>query len=158
MAEAHRIWRGEIRAGAPTVLGEAPQLRKVVDNLLSNALKFTPDGGEVTVSLDYGATDLTVRVSDTGIGIQPKEQERVFERFYQVDGSTSRRYGGIGLGLALVKEIVEAHGGTVAVQSEVGRGSVFSFTCRLPPVKGLGCKRCPAEPGVGGGAYGYQTW
>jgi len=130
------VLRGEIRASAPNVLGEAPQLRKVVDNLLSNALKFTPDGGEVTVSLGYGAADLTVRVSDTGIGIQPKEQERVFERFYQVDGSTSRRYGGIGLGLALVKEIVEAHGGTVAVQSEVGRGSVFSFTLPVAASEG----------------------
>jgi len=98
MAEAHRIWRGEIRAGAPTVLGEAPQLRKVVGNLLSNALKFTPDGGEVTVSLDYGATDLTVRVSDTGIGIQPKEQERVFERFYGREYQPPLRRHRVGIG------------------------------------------------------------
>ena len=124
--------QGTVRAGAPAVMGEGLQLHKVVDNLLSNALKFTPDGGKVTVFLDYGATDLTLQVSDTGIGIPPDELERIFDRFYQVDGSVRRRYGGTGLGLALVKEIVEAHGGTVAVQSEIGQGSVFSFT--LPAV------------------------
>jgi signal transduction histidine kinase len=69
-----------------------------------------------------------LQVSDTGIGIPPEEHERIFDRFYQVDGSSRRRYGGVGLGLALVKEIVEAHGGTIQVVSKVGEGSTFTVT------------------------------
>jgi adenylate cyclase len=114
----------------PPVLGDADQLRQVVDNLVANALKFTPSGGTITLRLWQEKTNLVLEVADTGIGIPHDQLEHIFERFYQVDGSASRRYGGTGLGLALVKEIVKAHGGQVTVQSTVGEGSTFQV--RLP--------------------------
>lgn len=115
---------------APPVYGDPAQLRRIFDNLLGNALKFTPAGGQITVRLWPEAEDVLLEVSDTGIGIPPEQVGRVFERFYQVDGSMTRRYGGTGLGLALVKEIVEAHGGTVQLESRLGQGSKFRI--RLP--------------------------
>jgi signal transduction histidine kinase len=118
----------EIMPGLPLVLGDPTHLRRVLDNLLGNALKFTPAGGVITVSLRQEGANVVLKVADTGIGIPPDKLGHVFDRFYQVDGSMRRRYGGVGLGLALVKEIVEAHGGQVAVESELGQGSVFTVT------------------------------
>jgi signal transduction histidine kinase len=115
----------DIAEQVPQIRGDARHLRKVVDNLLANALKFTPTGGSITVSLSSSEEQVVLRVADTGIGIAPEHQERIFERFYQVNGSTQRRYGGSGLGLALIKEIVEAHGGMVTVDSRLGQGSTF---------------------------------
>lgn len=112
----------------PPVLGDAMCLYRVLDNLLGNALKFTPVGGCITVCLRQSRESLVLEVADTGIGIPPDRQERIFERFYQVNGSSRRRYGGVGLGLALVKEIVETHDGEISVESEVGRGSIFTVT------------------------------
>ncbi|MGD9100106.1 MAG: PAS domain S-box protein, partial [Anaerolineae bacterium] len=112
----------QVAPDLPQVSGDAIQLRRVVNNLLDNALKFTSASGHVAVRLWQGGTDLVLEVSDTGIGIPADQLERVFERFYQIDGSPTRRYGGTGLGLALVKEIVEVHGGQVSVQSTVGQG------------------------------------
>jgi PAS domain S-box-containing protein len=120
--------RLDIGPNLPEVSGEPIYLRRVLDNLLSNAVKFTPDGGTITVHLDQADGWILMQVSDTGIGISPEEHGRIFDRFYQVDGSSRRRYGGVGLGLALVKEIVEAHGGTVQITSEVGEGSTFTVT------------------------------
>jgi signal transduction histidine kinase/DNA-binding response OmpR family regulator len=114
----------------PPVSGDSQHLVRVMDNLLGNALKFTPAGGQISVSLWRDGPQVVLEVADTGIGIPRDQLGRVFERFYQVDGSMTRRYGGTGLGLALVKEIVEAHGGQVSVRSEVGQGS--TFTVRLP--------------------------
>jgi signal transduction histidine kinase len=93
---------------------------------VGNAIKFTPPEGSVTISLRKDGVQALIEIVDTGIGISPEKIEHIFERFYQVDGSTKRRFGGMGLGLSLVKEIAEAHGGAVAVQSEIGRGSTFS--------------------------------
>jgi signal transduction histidine kinase len=118
--------RDEIPADAPPIMGQVYQLRKVVDNLMSNALKFTPDTGNVTISLTYDGQGLTIQVTDTGIGIPADKLDRIFERFYQVDGSASRRYGGTGLGLALAKEITKVHGGRITVESQVGQGSTFT--------------------------------
>jgi signal transduction histidine kinase len=120
----------EIAPGRPLVYGDPDQLQRVLDNLLSNALKFTPAGGRLTVRLWSDTEDNTVvlDVSDTGIGIPQDQLDRVFDRFYQVDGSAKRRYGGVGLGLALVKEIVEAHGGQISVWSAVKKGSTFRVT------------------------------
>ncbi|MFL7793464.1 MAG: GAF domain-containing protein [Anaerolineae bacterium] len=114
----------------PPVSGTYTYLRRVLDNLIGNAVKFTPANGTITVRLRREEDRVALEVSDTGVGIPEDKLERVFERFYQVDGSARRRYGGVGLGLALVKEIVEAYGGHVTVESELGKGS--AFTAHMP--------------------------
>ncbi len=133
----------EIGSPVPPVYGDAGQLRKVIDNLVANAVKFTPAGGQVTIRLGYSDGQAVLQVVDTGIGIAPEHHERIFERFYQVDGTTRRRYGGSGLGLAVVKEITEAHGGTVTVQSQLGQGSTFTVT--------LPTEMAAERPGTGEG-------
>ncbi len=120
--------RAEIPPDLPPASGYPIHLRRVLDNLLSNAVKFTPAGGTITVRLWQEEKQVVLEVSDTGIGIPADQLERIFERFYQVDGSIKRRHGGVGLGLALVKEITEAFGGHVAVTSQVGKGSTFTVT------------------------------
>jgi signal transduction histidine kinase len=122
--------RAEVASDLPPVDGVSVYLRRLLDNLVGNAIKFTPAGGTITVRVYQEGEWIVLQVADTGVGIPPDEQERIFDRFYQVDGSTKRRYRGFGLGLTLVKEIVEAHDGTVDVESEVDEGSVF--TVRLP--------------------------
>jgi signal transduction histidine kinase len=130
--EAEISMTAEIASDVSPVSGDPEQLRRVLDNLLGNAIKFTPSGGSITIRLwqdgDDGGRVIVLEVSDTGIGIPPDQLDRVFDRFYQIDGSSKRRYGGVGLGLALVKEIVEAHKGHVAVQSIVDEGSIFRVT------------------------------
>jgi signal transduction histidine kinase len=112
----------------PPVAGDAGRLQQVFDNLLGNAIKFSPDGGRITVSVrDVGET-AQVSVSDEGVGIPKDQQERIFERFYQVDGSARRHFAGVGLGLTIAKRIVEAHGGEIWVESVPGNGSTFHFT------------------------------
>lgn len=114
---------------SPTaVVGSTYYLRRAFEHLLENAIKFTPAGGSVRVRLSRQGEWVRVQVSDTGIGIAPEQRARIFERFYQVDGSATRQYGGMGLGLAVVKEVVEAHGGTLSVESEVGKGSIFTVS------------------------------
>ena len=104
--------------------------RQILVNLVSNAVKFTPEGGRVTVRGTRDNSSLRVSVSDTGIGIAPADQKKIFQEFYQVDGSYSRKYQGTGLGLALVHSMVELHGGTITVESEPGEGA--TFTCVFP--------------------------
>ncbi len=105
------------------------KLRQVVINLLSNALKFTPDGGHVTVAAELGDRRLVVAVTDTGIGISKENQERVFEDFFQVKGDVADKTPGLGLGLGLTRRLVEKHGGKIWVESEgEGSGSRFAFT------------------------------
>ncbi|GEM_PF-1341076 len=111
----------------PPFRGDPKHIRRVVDNLVGNALKFTPAGGRVGVSLVRHEHELVLTVADTGIGIPEKELKRIFERFYQVDGSMSRRYGGTGLGLSLVKEIVSNHNGRIDVASVEGKGTTFTI-------------------------------
>ena len=119
----------DVQPNAPMVSADQRQLRKVVDNLLANAVKFTPAGGRLTMRVYPHQGGACVQVSDTGIGIPPDQLDRVFERFYQVDGSIRRQYEGVGLGLALVHEVVEGHGGWIKAESEgiAGRGSTFTF-------------------------------
>lgn len=102
-------------------------LERVLVNLLSNALKFTPVGGSITLALDDSDQGLTLRVSDTGPGIPEDSQARIFERFQQLDGGTTRNHGGTGLGLSLVRELTQLMGGTVELDSEVGKGSQFAL-------------------------------
>ena len=120
--------RAEIAPNLPAVMGDVIALRRVLDNLMGNAFKFTPAGGRVTVSLSQKDQALVLQVADTGIGIPGDQLGRIFERFYQVDGSSTRKYGGMGLGLSLVKSIVEAHGGHISATSEVGKGTTFYFS------------------------------
>jgi signal transduction histidine kinase len=114
------------------VLGDATRLQQVVWNLLSNAIKFTPKGGRVELGVRRDAEFFRIFVSDTGKGIEPDFLPHVFDRFYQADGSSTRRHGGLGLGLALVKSLVELHGGEVKAESE-GEGRGSTFTVMLPP-------------------------
>ncbi|WP_251230950.1 c-type heme family protein [Adlercreutzia aquisgranensis] len=117
----------EIDPDVPLISADFEKVRHVVENLCGNAMKFTPEGGSVRLSIgmDEQGEHVLIRVCDTGIGIAPQDWERIFERFVQVDSSVSRRYSGTGLGLALAKEYVEMHGGTIAVESELGHGSTF---------------------------------
>ncbi len=113
------------------VLGDAARLQQVLWNLLSNALKFTPRGGGIDVVVEHGA-HTTIRVIDTGEGIRPEFLPNVFERFRQADASSTRRHGGLGIGLSIVKQLVELHGGAVTAESAgVGEGATFTVT--LPP-------------------------
>ncbi|HXQ25338.1 MAG TPA: ATP-binding protein [Candidatus Acidoferrales bacterium] len=121
----------DVAPGLPAVRGDAGLLREVVQNLLDNAIQYTPPGGRIQVSAVAGPREAVVSVADTGIGIPLAEQERIFERFYRVDAARSREEGGTGLGLSIAKHIVEAHGGRLWVESEVGRGSKFSFSIAL---------------------------
>lgn len=110
--------------------GDARRLGQVLDNLMGNAIKFSPNGGEVVVQATCVGSEIHLTISDQGIGIPTEELPRIWDRFYQVDGSTKRRFGGSGLGLTIVKRIVEAHGGRVWAESTPGQGS--RFTCAFP--------------------------
>ncbi len=113
--------------GFPVIQGDFVRLRQVLDNLISNAIKYSADG-TITVTGSYNDSAVTVAVSDEGEGISDRDRERVFERFYRVDGKLSRRTQGTGLGLYLAKAIIEAHGGHIGVTSALGEGSTFTFT------------------------------
>lgn len=121
----------EIQTQQPlSVLGEEEQLYRLVANLVGNAIHYTPKGGQVWLKLDREDRHALIRVQDTGIGISPKEQTRIFERFYRVNSDRSRATGGSGLGLAIAMAIAQAHHGTIQVQSQLGHGS--TFTVKLP--------------------------
>jgi two-component system phosphate regulon sensor histidine kinase PhoR len=143
------------------VLTDREGLREMLDNLIDNAIKYTPEGGSVTVSWRSDASSIehpttrqppalpgvpapniqhpassiqhpvVISVTDTGIGIKPEDQKRVFERFYRVDKARSRELGGTGLGLSIVKHLAQSFGGNVGVESEPGKGSTFSITLPL---------------------------
>lgn len=115
----------EIAETVPPILGDINHLRRVVDNLVSNAFKFTPAEGTVTLRLLSEDNQVILEVADTGMGIPEEQLGRIFERFYQVNSHSKRQHGGTGLGLALVKEIVQAHRGDVSVTSEIGVGTTF---------------------------------
>src|SRR5699024_3616631 len=112
------------------VYGDFHRLKQVFINLITNAIAYTSQGGEVVIRLIEHQHDVVIKVADTGIGMQEEELPRIFERFYRVDKARSRDSGGTRLGLAIVKHIVEAHDGEIAVQSEVGVGTEFAV--KLP--------------------------
>lgn len=117
------------------IMGDPSRVQQIVWNLLSNAIKFTPEGGEVEVKLEPDNTCLLISVRDTGQGINPNFLPFVFDRFLQADGTTTRSYGGLGLGLSIVKHLVELHGGTVKAESDgQDRGAIF--TVKLPFIQG----------------------
>lgn len=126
--EAGLTLAADIPDDLPPVAGDEGRLLQVFDNLLNNAIKFSSRGGQILLAVKDVGVKLQVSISDQGIGIPKDQQERIFERFYQVDGSTQRHFGGAGLGLAIVKRIIESHNGQIWVESESGQGSVFCFT------------------------------
>jgi two-component system phosphate regulon sensor histidine kinase PhoR len=117
-------------AGAISVLGDRERLTQVIINLADNAIKYNLPGGKVEIGYRENSSGVEIFVADTGRGISPEHLSRIFERFYRVDKERSRAVGGTGLGLAIVKHIVEAHDSKVKVQSEVGKGSIFSFVLK----------------------------
>jgi signal transduction histidine kinase len=119
----------------PSVLADRERLELVLGHLVDNAIKFSPGGGTVTVRVWSDQEKVYASVTDEGIGIPSEHLKHIFKRFYQVDGSTKRRFGGMGIGLALVYEIIEAHGGTVTAESEPDKGS--TFTISLPRIRAL---------------------
>jgi GAF domain-containing protein len=109
------------------VMIDKGRVNQVLANLIGNAMKFSPDGGTITVAMYEEKNEVCVVVTDQGIGVPTDKQERIFERFYQVDGSSRRRFGGTGIGLAIVKRIIDAHYGRIWVESEINKGSSFYF-------------------------------
>lgn len=118
----------EVDEGVGPVVADERKVKQVVINLLTNAVKFTPEGGRVTLCASCSPDDFSVWITDTGVGISEEDQSAVFEDYRQVDGEHTREQEGTGLGLALSKRIVELHGGQLGVESEVGVGSTFRFT------------------------------
>lgn len=122
--------------GLPPVSADPQELTMALNHLLDNAIKFTPAGGAITAGARQatggdGQPGVEIMVEDTGIGIPADQHEKIFERFYQADSSLTRQYGGVGIGLAVVKQTIEAHGSHVTVESEPGKGSTFRFTLPL---------------------------
>jgi PAS domain S-box-containing protein len=148
-ADAKAIRLTTVLGSAAVVQGDPGRLQQVVWNLVANAVKFTPRGGRVQVTLRKANSQVVVEVSDTGMGIAPEFLPHIFQRFRQADASATRAHGGLGLGLAIVKNLVEMHGGSVEASSEgPDRGSVF--TVRLPvALAGMTVDR-PSEPATTG--------
>ena len=115
---------------APVVEGDTNRLRQVIDNLINNALTYTPEGGSVTITARQRKDSYEFDVADTGIGMKKSEIPRIFERFYRIDKDRSRNSGGTGLGLAIVKHLVEAHEGTISVHSKQGKGTTFTVSLK----------------------------
>jgi signal transduction histidine kinase len=118
-------------ANLPSVAGDRRRLAEVLQNLLDNARQYTLPGGEIVLSAEAHDSEVVFTVSDTGIGIPRADQSRIFERFYRVDAARSREAGGTGLGLAIAKHLIEAQGGRIWVESEIGKGSHFHFSVPL---------------------------
>ena len=118
----------EVQPDLPPVCGDVDRLAQVLHNLLSNALRHTPEGGRIALSAQAEGEGVRLAVADTGSGIAPEDLPRVFDRFYRSDASRQRQSGGSGLGLAIAKSLVEAHGGRIWAESELGRGATFCLT------------------------------
>ena len=115
----------------PAVSADVSALKQVLDNLLGNAIEFSTPATDIRIAARIDGDSLIIAVQDQGIGLLPGQIEKVFEQFYQVDGSTTRRFGGMGIGLALCQEIMEAHGGRIWAES-AGQGRGSTFWCALP--------------------------
>jgi signal transduction histidine kinase len=134
LAQARNVsLKANLSNNLPLVRADGEKISWVLLQLQDNAIKFTPQGGKVIVDAFFDGGLVTIGVTDTGIGIATDHIEEIFEPFHQLDSSDSRSYGGMGLGLALVKKIIDAHGAIIKVQSRIGEGSRFEFT--LPPYR-----------------------
>jgi signal transduction histidine kinase len=127
------ILRSEVPQGLPGVVADPDRVVQILNNLVANACHYTPAGGEVVVSARVHADQVRVSVSDTGIGIAPMDQEKMFDRFFRAEDPLVQETPGTGLGLAIVKSLVKLHGGKIWVESELGEGSTFTFS--LPTVE-----------------------
>jgi signal transduction histidine kinase len=147
-----------------SVLADRDKLEKVVLNLLFNALKFTPAGGRVELRAEKRGEELLLLVADTGMGISEKNLPHVFDRFWQADGSSKRKYQGVGIGLALVKELVEIHGGRATVESQEGKGTTFTVTLPyqkaepMPKPKPETTSETIPEVATSGGTVTSEEW
>jgi signal transduction histidine kinase len=145
LADLARLAAERLRAAAPThalavdadgpvpVLADRERIGRVLANLLENAVRFSPDGGEVRIRVDVAAGEARVSVADRGIGIPPERQDQVFRRFYRAHAGTEHDYGGLGLGLEVSRAVVERHGGRMWFESAPGAGSTFHFGLPLSP-------------------------
>jgi CheY-like chemotaxis protein len=140
---------------APPLMGDAPRIRQVLHNLMSNAVKFTHAG---SIKVDVGVramgakeSELVVEVADSGIGISDETQRRLFQKFVQGDASTTRAYGGTGLGLAISRELARLMGGDISVQSQPGKGAVFTVTLRLPHAEAAAAEDQVVQPAADAG-------
>lgn len=132
----------------PFVWGDPQQLRQAIECLIENAFKFTPGGGQVSVHVYAESDRICLAVADTGIGMSPQELAHVLDGFYQANGSTTRRYGGLGLGLTIVKAVVAEHGGTIQIESSPGQGSRFVIS--FPALR--------ADSAAGSGSPQPERW
>lgn len=133
----------EVDKAAGVIAGDAARIQQIVWNLLSNAIKFTAEGGQITVRLRNSGSDAEISVADTGVGIRPEILPQIFDRFHQADQSITRRVGGLGLGLSIVKRLVELHGGSITAASG-GIGQGVTFTVLLPSNAGAGVGNVPS--------------
>jgi len=121
----------EVPPDLPEVWGDRTRIIQILTNLVTNAYKYTPKGGRIAITTQWVDDSAQVDVADTGIGIAPQDQEKLFTRFFRADHPEIRRVTGTGLGLSITKSIVEMHGGRIWVESQLGKGSTFSFTLPL---------------------------
>jgi CheY-like chemotaxis protein len=131
----------------PLIFADSKRLKQILVNLLNNAVKFTPERGTVKLEVrrDEHAGQVWFSVTDSGIGIAPENLQKIFQPFEQLDSSLSRQYEGTGLGLGLVKKLVELHGGHIAVESELGKGSRFYFNIPIRSAPNVGAKKTTAR-------------
>lgn len=120
--------RFDLNLKAVMLMADHDKLNEVWTNILGNSIKFSKDSGMINVSIKQDIKNVTIRISDNGIGISPEDQKRIFERFFKADRSHSAKYGGSGMGLAIVKQIVSLHQGDIRVESEPGGGTTFIIT------------------------------
>lgn len=130
LRQKHLDFRVRAGGGLPRLFADRGKTEHLLGNLVANAIEFTPDGGRVEVRAEATAQEewLRIEVVDTGVGIAPEHQEEIFDEFVSVDGQVERELGGSGLGLSIARRIVQMHGGSIEVESSVGRGSRFHFT------------------------------
>jgi len=112
----------------PELTADKERIEQVIINIISNSVKYTPEGGRIDISAVCKDEKISVRVADNGIGIPEEDKEHIFERFYRVEKSRTSETGGTGLGLAIARELIEAHGGTISIESELGKGSAVTVT------------------------------
>ena len=125
-----QVLKIEMAEGLPDIYADPGKIKQLLLNLVGNAIKFTPEGGTITIGAEFKDSCFVLSVTDTGIGIKPEDMERIFQEFQQGEGSTSREYEGTGLGLTLTRKLTEMHGGKLELESEVGKGS--RFTAYIP--------------------------